>query len=273
MSDLGSEKLQKVLARAGLGSRRELETWIREGRVRVNGEQAELGRRVGSRDRIEVDGKLIGRVDDQAPAIRVLLYNKPVGELCTRKDPEGRPTCFDRLPRLKSGRWVAVGRLDYNTSGLLLFTTDGALAHGLMHPSQEIDREYAVRVHGDVDELALERLRKGVMLEDGEARFSDVQYYGGEGTNRWYHVTLMEGRNREVRRLWESQSLEVSRLKRVRFGPLVLPSTVPAGRWMELFPQEIEAVYRMLKLPIPTIEGKRGRLGKSKVLVPYPGLV
>ena len=166
----------------------------------MNGEPAELGVGWVPRDRIEVDGKLIGRVDDQAPAIRVLLYNKPVGEPGTR-NPEGRPTCFDRLPRLKSGRWVAVGRLDYNTSGLLLFTTDGALAHGLMHPSQEIDREYAVRVHGDVDELALERLRKGVMLEDGEARFSDVQYYGGEGTNRWYHVTLMEGRNREVRRL------------------------------------------------------------------------
>ena len=128
-----------------------------------------------------------------------------------------------------------------------------------------------MRVHGDVDELALERLRKGVMLEDGEARFSDVQYYGGEGTNRWYHVTLMEGRNREVRRLWESQSLEVSRLKRVRFGPLVLPSTVPAGRWMELFPQEIEALYRMLKLPIPSIEGKRGRLGKSRCSYPILG--
>jgi len=142
-----------------------------------------------------------------------------------------------------------------------------------MHPSQEIDREYAVRVHGEVDELVLDPLRKGVMLEDGQARFSDVQYYGGEGTNRWYHVTLMEGRNREVRRLWESQGLEVSRLKRVRFGPVVLPSTVLSGRWMELYPQEIEALYRMLKLPIPAIPGQRGRLGKSKLLVPYPGLV
>jgi 23S rRNA pseudouridine2605 synthase len=270
--EAGSEKLQKVLARAGFGSRRAVEAWIRDGRVRVNGTVAELGRRVGPEDRVEVDGRPLGRVAERAPVARVLLYNKPAGEICTRDDPEGRPTCFDHLPRLPDGRWIAVGRLDLMTTGLLLFTTDGELANRLMHPSSGLDREYAVRVHGEVDGAMLERLREGVLLEDGPARFTDVQFHGGEGTNRWYHVALMEGRNREVRRLWESQGVEVSRLKRVRFGPLVLPSTLVAGRWLELRPEEIEALYRLVGLPKPVTQGRRGKLGDSRILLPYPGL-
>jgi 23S rRNA pseudouridine2605 synthase len=270
--EAGSEKLQKVLARAGFGSRRAVEAWIRDGRVRVNGTVAELGRRVGPEDRVEVDGRPLGRVAERAPVARVLLYNKPAGEICTREDPEGRPTCFDHLPRLPDGRWIAVGRLDLMTTGLLLFTTDGELANRLMHPSSGLDREYAVRVHGEVDGAMLERLREGVLLEDGPARFTDVQFHGGEGTNRWYHVALMEGRNREVRRLWESQGVEVSRLKRVRFGPLVLPSTLVAGRWLELRPEEIEALYRLVGLPKPVTQGRRGKLGDSRILLPYPGL-
>jgi 23S rRNA pseudouridine2605 synthase len=267
-----SEKLQKVLARAGLGSRRAIEGWIAEGRVRVNGEIAELGRRVRAADRIEVDGRLIPRAAEHAQVTRVLLYNKPPGEICTRDDPEGRPTCFERLPRLGDGRWIAVGRLDFNTAGLLLFTTNGDLANRLMHPSAGIDREYAVRVHGEVDGAVLDRLREGVLLDDGPARFTDVRFHGGEGANRWYHVALMEGRNREVRRLWESQGLEVSRLKRVRFGPVVMPSTLIVGRWLEMRPEEIEALCRLVGLPRPETRGRPGRLGDSKLFVPYPGL-
>ncbi len=269
----GSEKLQKVLARAGLGSRRALEEWISAGRIKVNGEVAQLGDRVAGSDRIEVDGRALGRSADVEPTVRVLLYNKPQGEICTRNDPEGRPTCFDRLPRLATGRWVAVGRLDYNTSGLLLFTTDGELANRLMHPTAQLDREYAVRVHGAVEDEVLQRLKDGVLLEDGPARFSDVQYYGGEGANRWYHVVLMEGRNREVRRLWESQGVEVSRLKRVRFGPLVMPSTLVMGRWLELRPEEIDALCRLVGMPEAHGGGNRARLGHSKLFVPYPGLL
>lgn len=269
----GSEKLQKVLARAGLGSRRALEEWISAGRIKVNGEVAQLGDRVAGSDRIEVDGRALGRSADVEPTVRVLLYNKPQGEICTRNDPEGRPTCFDRLPRLPTGRWVAVGRLDYNTSGLLLFTTDGELANRLMHPTAQLDREYAVRVHGAVEDEVLQRLKDGVLLEDGPARFSDVQYYGGEGANRWYHVVLMEGRNREVRRLWESQGVEVSRLKRVRFGPLVMPSTLVMGRWLELRPEEIDALCRLVGMPEAHGGGNRARLGHSKLFVPYPGLL
>lgn len=267
----GTEKLQKVLARAGLGSRRALEEWIRDGRVRVNGRTASLGARVGLEDRIEVDGRPLTRTDVDAP-VRVLLYNKPQGEICSRHDPQGRPTCFDSLPPLKRGRWVAVGRLDYNTSGLLLFTTSGELANSLMHPSAELDREYAVRVRGEVDEELLDRLRKGVELEDGPARFTDVQFYGGDGANRWYHVVLMEGRNREVRRLWASQDIEVSRLKRVRFGPVVMPSTLTQGRWLSLRPEEIDALHRLVGLPEPNGGERRERLGNSRLFVPFPGL-
>jgi len=194
-------------------------------------------------DAITVDGKVIKREEASETVRRVIIYNKPDGEICTRDDPEGRPTVFDRLPRPREGRWINVGRLDINTTGLLMFTTDGELANRLMHPSFEMDREYAVRVRGEVDEDMLLRLKNGVILEDGPARFTDIQEApGGEGFNHWYHCVVMEGRNREVRRLWESQGLVVSRLKRVRFGPVFLNSDLPMGRWRELTQGEVDTL-------------------------------
>ncbi|NLC01945.1 23S rRNA pseudouridine2605 synthase [Halopseudomonas formosensis] len=243
------EKLQKVLARMGLGSRRQVEEWISAGRVTVNGEPARLGCRVDSLDQIAVDGRPLKRDLNTEVVRRVLIYNKPEGEVCTRDDPEGRPTVFDQLPRLKQGRWVNVGRLDINTTGLLLFTTDGELANRLMHPSWQMDREYAVRVMGEVDEEMIERLKEGVMLEDGPARFTDIVSSGGEGINRWFHVCLLEGRNREVRRLWESQGVRVNRLKRVRFGPVFLGAEVPVGRWREMNQQELDVLSAEVGLP------------------------
>lgn len=235
------EKLQKVLARMGLGSRREIEGWIEQGRIRINGEQATLGQRVEGSDAIALDGRLLKREDVVASVRRVLIYNKPDGEICTRSDPEGRPTVFDRLPRPKEGRWINIGRLDINTTGLLLFTTDGELANRLMHPSYQMDREYAVRVRGEVTEEMIERLKAGVMLEDGPARFTDIkQAPEGDGFNHWFHCVVMEGRNREVRRLWESQGLVVSRLKRVRFGPVFLTSDLTMGRWREMSQREVD---------------------------------
>ncbi len=238
--------MQKVLARTGLGSRREMERWIESGRVSIDGRVARLGDRVGDKARLSVDGKPLQR----APAreTRCIVYHKPVGEVCSRSDPEGRRTVFQRLPGLKKGRWIAIGRLDFNTSGLLLFTTDGELANALMHPSANIEREYMVRVMGQVDAGMLERMREGVMLEDGLARFTDIQDGGGEGINRWFYVVLMEGRNREVRRLWESQGLTVSRLKRVRYGNVFIPSRVKQGQWSELEPKEVTELYRLAGL-------------------------
>lgn len=233
------EKLQKVLARSGFGSRREMERFIEEGRVTVNGERARLGDRVKEGDRIEMDGRPVNPVFRSEAPCRVLIYNKPIGEVCTRHDPEGRPTVFDNLPPLKQGRWIVIGRLDINTTGLLLFTTDGELANRMMHPSTNIDREYAARVLGEVDDAMLERLKQGVLLEDGMASFSDVRFFDGEGANKWFHCVVMEGRNREVRRLWESQGVQVNRLKRVRFGPVFLPSDIKVGTWRELATREI----------------------------------
>ncbi len=234
------EKLQKVLARIGVGSRRDVEAWIGEGRIKVNGVAATLGQRVDLHDAISVDGRLIKREESAEAVRRVIMYNKPDGEICTRDDPEGRPTVFDKMPKPKEGRWINIGRLDINTTGLLMFTTDGELANRLMHPSYEMDREYAVRVRGEVDDEMIERLKAGVVLEDGPAKFTDIkQAPGGEGFNHWYHCVVMEGRNREVRRLWESQGLVVSRLKRVRFGPVFLNSDLPMGRWREMSQGEI----------------------------------
>lgn len=211
------EKLQKVLARIGVGSRRDVEAWISHGRIKVNGKDATLGLRVDLHDAITIDGKVIKREEAAESVRRVIMYNKPDGEICTRDDPEGRPTVFDKMPKPKEGRWINIGRLDINTTGLLMFTTDGELANRLMHPSYEMDREYAVRVRGEVDDEMIERLKAGVVLEDGPAKFTDIkQAPGGEGFNHWYHCVVMEGRNREVRRLWESQGLVVSRLKRDR---------------------------------------------------------
>lgn len=245
-----SEKLQKILAAAGYGSRRELERWISDGRVSVNGKVAKLGDRASADDAVFVDGKPV-RLAASEQRIRVLLYNKPEGEVCTRSDPEGRKTVFDSLPNLKGGRWIAVGRLDINTSGLLMFTNNGDLANKLMHPSSEIDREYLVRVHGAVDDDMLQRLRDGILLEDGLARFSDIVPGERVGTNGWYTVALMEGRNREVRRLWESQNVEVNRLKRVRFGPIFLPSYARRGQWVELDEKPLNDLLASVKMSVP----------------------
>lgn len=241
------EKLQKVLARSGLGSRREMERWIEQERVSIDGKVSRLGDRVLAGQRIEVDGNPLE--PDDGEKTRCLLYHKPTGEVCSRKDPEGRRTVFERLPKVKSGRWISIGRLDYNTSGLLIFTTDGELANSLMHPSANIEREYMVRVMGDVTDEMLQAMLDGVMLDDGVARFTDIQPGGGDGLNSWYYVVLMEGRNREVRRLWESQGLTVSRLKRVRYGELFIPSKIKKGQWEELGPKEVATLYRMAGMP------------------------
>ena len=242
-----SEKLQKVLARAGFGSRREIESWIIQGRIKVNGSIAEIGARVDDADRIVVDGKKLSPQKKVRYDRRVILYNKPEDEIGTRKDPEGRPTVFDKLPPLRHGRWVSIGRLDINTSGLLLFTTDGELANKLTHPSSMVEREYAVRVMGEVTPNMLQAMHQGIIIENQFCRFSDIQYYAGEGINQWYHVVIMEGRNREVRKLWESQGVKVSRLKRVRFGPIFIPSTVRKGDYQELSKSEVENLVKSIK--------------------------
>lgn len=250
MSDAPSnEKLQKVLARAGYGSRRELETWITAGRIKVNNEVAKLGDRVSDRDRISVDGNPVRQTRLSERRSRVLIYHKPIGEICTRSDPEGRDTIFNHLPKLASGRWITIGRLDINTSGLLLITTDGDLANRMMHPSHQVEREYAVRVLGEVTADILNNLKNGVELDDGLAHFDVVASAGGEGANKWYHVILREGRNREVRRLWESQGVQVSRLMRVRYGSVSLPRGQKPGRWEEL--------------PEPAVDVLRGTVGLS----------
>ncbi len=228
-----AERLQKFLARMGLGSRRQIEDWIRQGRITVNGVPAQLGASVNGAEKIGIDGKLI-QVRAFGQQRRVLAYYKPVGEIASRHDPEGRTTIFEHLPPLRDGRWIVVGRLDLTTQGLLLLTNDGELANRLMHPSSQIEREYAVRVLGEVTPDMLKRLREGVPLEDGLARFDEIREAGGEGVNHWYHVILREGRNREVRRLWESQGVTVSRLTRVRFGPVTLRRGLYPGHWDEL---------------------------------------
>lgn len=246
-----SEKLQKVLARAGLGSRRLIERWIEEGRITIDGQPATLGARVTPHQMLRVDGRIVPAHAIQ-PKPRILIYHKPEGEVCTRSDPQGRPTVFDKLPVLRGARWIAVGRLDYNTSGLLLFTTDGELANRLMHPSREIEREYAVRVLGKVSDEMLARLKEGVMLEDGPAHFDAIKDAGGAGANHWYHVTLKEGRNREVRRLWDAIGVQVSRLMRIRFGSIQLPPHFHAGRTMELDDDAAAALYEQVELKPPS---------------------
>lgn len=235
-----SEKIQKVLANAGLGSRRQIEGWLTEGRIMVNGALAKLGDRMTDDAKVRVDGRDVNLLKSSSRKTRVLLYHKPEAEICSRSDPEGRPTVFDHLPMLRNGRWITVGRLDFNTSGVLLLTTDGSLANRLMHPSAQIEREYAVRVQGQVTPSILKTLKKGVQLEDGMAHFESITDAGGEGTNHWYHVMVKEGRNRLVRRLWESQSdLKVSRLIRIRFGSINLPRDLRRGKWMEFTKEEV----------------------------------
>ncbi|MCP1674784.1 23S rRNA pseudouridine2605 synthase [Natronocella acetinitrilica] len=247
------EKLQKVLARAGLGSRRELEERIRAGRVLVNGEPAKLGDRVTGEEKIKVDGRLIPAQKLLGPSRRVLIYHKPVGELTTRHDPEGRATVFKSLPRLNNGRWISIGRLDINTLGLLLLTNDGELANRLMHPRYEMEREYAVRIFGEVTPAMLSRLQAGVELEDGTAHFESIEARGGTGGNQWFHVILKEGRRREVRRLWESQGVTVSRLIRVRYGPIRLPEDLQRGEWRFLDRSAVEVLCRAVDLE-PEVE-------------------
>ena len=243
------EKLQKVLAQAGIGSRRVMEGWIREGRISVNGKLAEIGMRVSLNDRIEVDGKPLAKIATFLTRPRVVLYHKPAGEICSSNDEKGRKTVFDSLPKLNKGRWVMVGRLDYNTSGVLLFTTDGELANRLMHPSYELEREYAVRLFGEITDDMLNQLKTGIKLEDGMAKFDYIKFKGGEGLNTWYHVVLREGRNREVRRLWESfEGIRVSRLTRVRYGNIILPRNLSAGKALELTPFEVNELRKSVKM-------------------------
>ncbi|MBU2898219.1 23S rRNA pseudouridine(2605) synthase RluB [Vibrio hepatarius] len=244
-----NEKLQKVLARAGHGSRRELETLIKAGRVSVNGIVAKLGERLEDENAVvRIDGHIVSAKAQEEVVCRVLVYYKPEGELCTRNDPEGRRTVFDRLPKMRGSRWISVGRLDANTSGLLLFTTDGELANRLMHPSRQVEREYLVRVFGEIDEKKVRNLVSGVELDDGVARFEDVVHAGGDGMNHTFYVVINEGRNREVRRLWESQDCTVSRLKRVRYGDIFLDKKLPRGGWMELDLKEVNYLRELVEL-------------------------
>ena len=237
-----SERLQKLLAGAGHGSRRGIEEWIRDGRVTINGRVAALGDRASHEDQVCLDGRPLEL--GGARSTEVLLYHKPVGEVTTRSDPEGRPTVFERLPPPPSGRWIVVGRLDVNTSGLLLFTNDGELAHRLMHPSSEVEREYRVRLRGTPSAEVLERLRRGVVLEDGPAHFDRIEPESADGSHSWFRVCLHEGRNREVRRLFEHEGFVVSRLSRIRYGPVELPGDLRGGEHIRLKSAGIEALSR-----------------------------
>ena len=235
-------RIHKILADHGIGSRRGIESLIKQRKVKVNGELATLGQLVSEHDIFEVEGRTVRLSKKDPSKKRILMYNKKVGEISSRNDPDHKKTIFDSLPKLKSGRWVSVGRLDINTSGLILFTNDGSLANQLMHPSSNIEREYIARVHGQVTDQILNNLMKGVKLEDGFAKFTDVQGGRKGNTNQWFAMVIMEGRTREVRRLWESQGLEISRLKRVRYGSLFLPASLKQGVFKELSKSEISAL-------------------------------
>ena len=243
-----SEKLQKVLARVGLGSRRYMEEVIAAGRVSINGRVAQVGERIEPTDELRIDGRKVQfQIEDEIRR-RVLIYYKPEGEICSRNDPESRPTVFEQLPSIPGDRWVMVGRLDINSTGLLLFTNDGELANRLMHPSNEIEREYAVRVMGEVTPQLKKNMTEGVVLDDGPAKFESFSEIGGEGINRWYQVVVKEGRNREVRRIFESQGLKVSRLLRTRYGTVILPRELRTGRWIELDKNDIDNLTKSVEL-------------------------
>jgi len=259
---LPGEKVQKVLARTGLASRRTIEEWILAGRVQINGASAHIGDRLVSADKVVVDGNSVEFELADESGRRMIMYNKPEGEVCTRTDPEGRPTVFEHLPRLEGERWVVVGRLDINSTGLLLFTTDGDLANSLMHPSSQVSREYAVRVFGEVTEEILNKLKEGVFLDDGMAKFHSIVDAGGEGVNHWYHVTIKEGKKREVRRMWETQGLQVSRLIRIRFGEITLPSNLSYGKWVELEKPDIDLLADSVGVKL---KKRTGLFGRQKV--------
>ena len=247
---MSQERVQKALARMGFGSRREIERLISDGQIRINGQLAKLGDHVSEGDKVNI-GNRRAVIKSDVNRIRVLLYHKPEGEICTQKDEQGRKTVFDSIGKLRDGRWISVGRLDINSSGLLLFTNYGDLANHLMHPSSEIEREYAVRVHGEVTHDTIKQLLKGVELEDGFMKFDKIVDAGGQGSNHWYHVILREGKNREVRRLWQSQDVRVSRLTRVRYGNLVLPRDLKAGGKVELSLDEIKKLFEDVNLEWP----------------------
>ena len=268
-----SQKLQKVIAASGRGSRRQIEAWIAAGRVQVNGRLAHLGQRVNPNDEIAVDGAVIETGGAHVP--QVLVLNKAAGLVCSRRDPEGRNTIFEQLPRLQGGRWITVGRLDIQTTGLLLVTNDGALAHRMMHPSTGLDREYAVRVNKKLEDAEVQQLMAGVEIDGEEMRFSDVRYYNGSESNFWYHVALLEGRNREVRRLFDSAGCTVSRLKRVRYGPVILPSWLTVGHWASMHGDDLKTLYKMLGFTLPKAASqklKRSKVAKTSCLIPYPQL-
>lgn len=244
------ERLQKILAKYGIGSRRTIEKYIQEGRVRVNGKVATIGDKANDNDKISFDGKALHLYGQPMTRPRVILYHKREGEVCTSRDEKGRKTVFDSLPRLAKSRWIMIGRLDINTTGLLLFTTDGDLANRLMHPSYEIEREYAVRVFGEkLSDDTLEKMKQGIQLDDGMAKFNMIRYSGGEGANIWYYVTLSEGRNREVRRMFEAVDATVSRLTRVRFGDIKLPRFVSRGKTFEMSPSQVNDLRKSVKMP------------------------
>ena len=242
------ERIQKVLARGGMGSRREIERWIAEGKIAVNGTKVAPGLCLKAGDQVQINGRIVNWEKYIHQVTRVIVYNKPTGEVVTRRDPEGRPVVFSKLPKLDIGRWISVGRLDINTSGLLLLTNNGELANRLMHPSAELDREYAVRILGEVPDNMIETLKNGVELDDGMASFNDIQFFSGEGANKWFHVVVKEGRNRLVRRLWESQGVTVSRLMRVRYGPAALPTNVRAQDSYEMNTKELDLLLELVGL-------------------------
>lgn len=257
-------KLHKILADAGLGSRRDMEDLILQGRVSVNGLPAHIGQRILATDQVRVNGKLIQRKLPNKPP-RVLLYHKPAGEIVSQSDPEGRPTVFDALPRMKTGKWVAVGRLDFNTEGLLIFTTSGDIANRFMHPRYGVEREYAVRTLGELAETDRQKLLHGIQLQDGEANFLRCVDGGGEGVNHWYHVALTEGRNREVRRMFEAINLTVSRLIRTRYGSFVLPRGLKRGRWQEVSAEDVRTLMGTLGMKVPSASsGGQNRQGSRR---------